>query len=366
MQDRFNAARRQGDYRSAAQVIRAWQRQAPQDPWLALAIAQYHEGTGRWEAALQAYRRILQESPQAKILTQARQGIQRVQDNQAQQWEAAKAAAKAQPGSEAPGLLCLEPVAPQQRTTVAQALAQVLQIDAYTARLQLPGKEWRLYRLGSIGELQYLGQTLRQAQAPTFWVKHEDLKAIPVFRVDYFRALTPQPTVVCQNAQGQLGEIRFDWSEVSQGVFGYIPLFESVVDRGPWGKWERKEKTQDYAEVFDLHCPGRRCILRLCDRTYQFRQSYPLGLIAPDSERDPSARPRWNTLLTHLRQQIPGPTHTEFTAFGSGALEFIPLLPPMAHHLSLNRSKDSPWDSAFHLYSALHFWRSRDRAVAVS
>lgn len=362
MQDRVNAAIENGDYRAAAQLIQAWKQQTPKDPWLALAIARYQEGTGRWEAAEKTYLRALRQGTIPKLMAQARQGIQRVQGHLARAREEALETAKALPGNEAPGLLCLEPVDAAVRQEAAQGLAKVMQVDPYTARMQLPSKEWRLYRLGPIGELQYLGQSLIQAHTPAFWIKHAALKEIQTFRVDYFRSVQPQAMVICQNAQGQLGEISFQWSEVTQAVFGLIPLFESVVDRGPWGKLERKEKTQDYAEVLDLHFHGRRCILRLCDRAYQFRHGNPLAATPPGSNPSPSARPLWNDLLTHIQQQITGPIYREFTSFGEGALEFIDLMPSLPHQVPLSRRQESPWDPAFHLYSGLRFLRYREGA----
>jgi hypothetical protein len=357
MQEFVDAALNQGDYRAAADLLQTWKKKSPNDPWLMLAIGRYQEATGRWESAEKTYLRLLRQVTVAKIMTQARQGIQRVQAHLTQAREEALETARALPGHQDPGLLCLEPVTAEARTTVAQGLAKVMQIDAYMARMQLPSKEWRLYRVGTIGELQYLGQSLVQAQAPAFWVKQSDCTAIQLFRGEYFRSVHPHAAIICQSEQGQLGEISFQWPEVTQVVRGLLPLFESVVDRDPWGRLKRKDATQDYAEVFDLHFHGRRCIVRLCDRTYQFRKGNPLPQSETPLDQTPSTRPQWNALLAYIRDRIAGPVHNQFTAFGEGAVEFIDLMPHFPPYISLGRLQDSAWDAAFHLYSGLHFTR---------
>ncbi len=355
MKDLVNAALDQGDYHAAADLLQTWKQQQPGDPWLLLTIGRYQEATERWESAEKTYLRLLRQVTLPKLMTLARQGIQRVQTHVLQAREEALEKVRAIPGSEDPGILCLKPVQGEARTAAAQGLAKVMKMDPYMARLQVPSKAWRLYRVGPIGELQYLGQSLIQAQTPAFWVKYADLKAVQVFRAQYFRSVSPQGSVVCQNDQGQLGEIGFQWDEVTQAVRGLLPLFESVVDRGPWGEILRKDKTQDYAEILDLHFHGRRCVLRLCDRTYQFRQGNPL----PNGDRIPdqqtSTRPQWNALVNYIQGQIHGHRHNQFASFGEGAVEFVDLMPSMAHRVPLVRFKETNWDLAFHLYSSLHF-----------
>jgi tetratricopeptide (TPR) repeat protein len=355
MQDLVNAALDQGDYRTAAALLQNWKQKQPDDPWLLLAVGRYQEGTGRWESAEKTYLRLLRKAPLPKIMTQARQGIQRVQAHVAAARAEAIEAARSLPGNDDPALLCLEPVQGEARTAAAQGLAKVMQIDPYMARLQVPSKSWRLYRLGNFGELQYLGQSLAQAQMPAFWVKQAAVHGVQTFRGAYFRSVYPQGAIVCQNQDGQLGEIGFQWHEITQVVRGLLPLFESVVDRGAWGKLQRKEATQDYAEVWDLHFHGRKCRIRLCDLAYQFRKGNPLpgGDRIPDQQT--STRPQWNALTAYIREQVSVPVDDRFTAFGEGAVEFIDLMPFFESQIPLVRFKESPWDAAFHLYSGLHF-----------
>ena len=175
------------------------------------------------------------------------------------------------------GVLVLEPVASEIKTIAAQKFAQIMQVDPYTARLQLPSRGWRLYRTGAIGELRFLGQSLRSAGIPCYWATLADIEKIRVFQVNYFQSASPQATVVCQNKEGQIGSLTFNWSEVTQRVVGLLPVFEQVVDLDVRGKLQRKTQTQDYVHFCDLHLPGRLCILRLNDNGYKFQQGIAIA-----------------------------------------------------------------------------------------
>lgn len=349
----------QRDLSRAHRLLQAWQQEKPKDPWLKLALARYWEVTGDLERAAPTYRQLLQNVSNAKVMAQARQGLQRVQDEQARRREHQLDQARSQPGAEVSALMVLEPVQGEAREAAIQGLAQVMQVDPYTARLLVPGQYWRLYRLGNAGELQYFCQELHHRQAPAFWAEVKPIQTLQVFKVKYFQALQRQPQVVCQNQAGQLGSIVFDWQEVTQWVVGQVPILESVVDLGPWGRLKRKEVTQDYAEIIDLHLHGRGCVLRLCDRTYSYRQSTPL-VTAPGSTEAPPpiARIAWDSLKQTLSQKITGPCGSDFSGFGKTALEYLNLLPTLPTHLDLVRKAPSPWDKAFHLFSALRFLRA--------
>ena len=130
MQDLVETALKQGNYQIAADLLQKWKRKDPQDPWLLLAIGHYQEATGKWEGAERTYLRLLQKAALPKLMSQARQGIQRVQSHLVQAREAALEAARLGPDSEAPAILCLEPVTGEAaRTAAAQGLAKTLQID---------------------------------------------------------------------------------------------------------------------------------------------------------------------------------------------------------------------------------------------
>ncbi len=366
MQDAIAAALEKKDLRTAAKLLQQWKQQDAKDPKFLLMVGQYQEAAERWEQAEKAYLTILRQVTSSKLMSQARQGIQRVQASIAQAKAQALETARAQPEGQAPGLMCLEPVTGEQRQAAAQGLAKVMGIDAYMARLQVPSRGWRLYRVGPVGDLQYYSQALTAEQMPAFWVKQADIKGLQVFRVQNFQRVQPQAEVICLNVDGQVGAIAFDWSEVSQMVMGQIPLFESVVDIGAWGKLKRAEKTQDYAEVIDLHCHSRRCILRLCDRTYDFRKGNPLPNADAIPDKGVSMRPQWQALVKYVRDRMQGPIHEGFTKFGDSAIEFIDLLPPLNPQIDIARVKESSWDPAFHVYSGLHFVRYAEATVTAS
>ncbi|MEO0396710.1 MAG: tetratricopeptide repeat protein [Cyanobacteria bacterium P01_A01_bin.137] len=338
------------DYRRATQLIKQWRKTAPKDPLVLLSIGRLQEGTLQWDAAEKTYLTFLKRVNNPKLMGQARTGLKRVQQARETSRRVALDEAKAVLGSDDPGVLVIMPPADTQQA--AAGMAEVLRIDPYMARLQLPKQGLRLQRTGPIGEMQYYGEALQAAGVPTVWATIDQLKAVQVFQIKHFQAMSPQPGIVCQSPTGQMGSLQFDWSEVTQIVRAQVPVFEQVSDKGPWGKTQRKELVQDYAQVLDLHVHGRKIILRSCDRTYEFRKSVTL---VPDQTNLTSTRIRWNGLLQTINRSTDCQTLDDFTNFGQGALEMMPLLPYMPVYLELNRRKPSDWDTAFQIYSTLLF-----------
>ncbi|MBF2003236.1 MAG: tetratricopeptide repeat protein [Synechococcales cyanobacterium M58_A2018_015] len=357
MLDQLAAAFARHDYPTAAALLNQLQQQSPDSPWIKLYGARLREATGKLSAAEELYRQVLQETSHPKVMTQARQGLQRVaaqQEAERQQVIAATADAD-QPGL---GCLVLEAVPSEQRQTAAQHFARIMHLDAYTARLLLPNRGWRLYRVGAVGELQFYGQALQQAGIPAFWSSLAALQAIRVFRVCYLEAVSPQVTVICQNESGQLGSLTFAWSEISRRVEGRLPIFEDVVDVDSRHQLMRKEQTQDYAQVLDLHLPQRRCILRLGDWSYQFQQGviFDAGQDGDLPLHHSSNRIRWNQLLGFLDDCLAEvPVWAEFPPFAETAFDHLAGLKTLDSHIDLFRKAPSDWDPAFQLYSGLVF-----------
>ncbi|MBE9040423.1 tetratricopeptide repeat protein [Oscillatoriales cyanobacterium LEGE 11467] len=367
MLDRVTAAFENQDYRQASQLLKQLYKQSPQDPQVQLYIGRLYEETHKIEAAEKAYRQLLRTASFPKILTQARLGLQRLEAQERASRNLALSQAASNPQSQEPGVLILEATPPEKRKETAQQLARILQIDPYTAKMRLQSYGWRLYRTGPIGELRVYGEELQQAGIPVFWASLDNIAQIKIFRVRYFQSFSGQPTVVCQNRDNRLGAIAFDWQEVTQRVEGGLPIFVDAVhydiSRKKSEQVKRKLETRDYARVCDLHLSDRNCILRLCDRSYEFQkdashsgepQTVEVGMSQTTN------RLKWNGLLENLERHLShAPVRSEFTPFGETVVEYSFMLARLSHYIELGRQKPSNWDPAFALYSGLVFLKHR-------
>ncbi|NJO40500.1 MAG: tetratricopeptide repeat protein [Cyanobacteria bacterium CRU_2_1] len=350
------------DYKTAIQLLKQLQKQSPDNPWVKFYIGRAQEVSGKLESAEAAYRKLLQETTNPKVAIQAREGLQRLENIAKERRQQAISQATADPANAGIGFLILEPVPSEARQTAAQAFARIMKLDPYTARLQLPSRGWRLYRTGAMAELQIYGQNLRSADIPVFWAALAAIQTIRVFQVHHFQSVSPQVTIICQDETNQLGSLTFDWSEVKSRVEGMLPIFEDVVDLGVFNKLKRKEQTQDYVHVLDLHLPKRNCILRVCDRTYQFHQGVIFNA-RQDGQTPPNqitTRIQWNQWLGFLHHQLPSvPIWSDFMPFAETALDHLDLIKDLEAHIDLLRKAPTNWDAAFQLYSGLVFEYAR-------
>jgi len=371
MLDQLAAAFDRQDYKTAASLLKQLQQQSPDSPWVTLYLGRLREVTGRLETAESIYRGLLQSTTNPKVAAQARQGVQRLVQLRAVQPVIQPTVLQSLPtdsptksnaAESDPGVMILDVLAPEQRQQAAQRLGQIVKLDAYSARMLLPSRGWRLYRIGAVGELKQLGEKLKQAEIPAFWQPLSAIQSLKVFQVHYIESASPQVKVICENEAGQLGGLSFDWSEVPNRVEGRLPIFEDVVDLDAHNQLTRREKTQDYAQVIDLHLPQRHCILRFGDWSYEFGQGVLL-----DASQDGGLsitqltnRIRWNQLVYFLDQHLgASPVWTEFPQFAETALDFLPLI-DLKSQIDLLRKAPSNWDQAFQLYSGLVF-RSQSR-----
>lgn len=355
------------DYRTAGRLLKQLVKQEPDNPMVRLYIGRLYEATGKLDEAEAVYRKLLRDTTNPKIMSQARQGLGRLEAMEKEQRRQAFAQASTDPSSTELGVLILEPIDAELKQKVAQKFARIVQLDAYTARLQLPSRGWRLYRTGPLGELQVFVSLMRQAEIPCFSASLADIEKINIFNVQYLgeESQGSQSTAMCQNAEGQVGSLTFNWSEVTRRVEGLLPLFEEVVDLDARRRLQRKTKTLDYVQFCDLHLPGRDSILRLCDRHYQFQQgmAFSQQRLAQNNGKSPvsslnqsTTRRNWNTLLAFLNYQIPKiPVLSDFTTFAETAIDFKEMLSHLSSHIDLSRDEETPWDSAFQLYSGLVF-----------
>lgn len=354
MLEEVAAAFERQDYHTATRLLKQLQQELPQNPWVQFYLGRLHEVSNKLELAEKIYLQLLRSTTSDKILSQARQGLQRVKALAQDQRRQAIAEATSDSNNAQSGVLVLEPIPNEFKTVAAQKFAQIMQLDSYTARLQLPSRGWRLYRSGAIGELRYLGKNLRNSGIPCFWATIAEIQRIQIFQVNYFQSAYPQATVVCQNEQGQLGSLTFNWSEVCQRVTGLLPIFEQVVDLDIRGKLQRKTKTQDYAQYYDLHLPERLCILRLGDQSYQFQQDGVISQQQDQTTNQMTSRINWNSLVSFLDQHLPNiKVWSDFTPFAETVLDQTEMLSHIQSHIHLFRRTETNWDPAFQLYSTL-------------
>jgi tetratricopeptide (TPR) repeat protein len=357
------------DYPKADSLLQNLVNQQQQNPLVQLYLGQLHEGTGKLDLAENIYRQLLQTVSNQNVLVQARQGLQRIEDFASEQRRQAIAEATSNVSDRELGVLILESIDPDIKTVAAADLARVMQIDRYTARLQLPSRGWRLYRSGAVGEMRFYAQQLQQANIKSFSAAIADFETIKVFQVSYLQAMTARSLqavgsyLASSKAQKteDLTQLNFDWSQVSQRVEGLLPIFEEVLDRDVRNKkLLRKTKILDYVGFCDLHLPHKGTILRLCDRHYQFQ----LGISLPEESGDSqplgqaTTRKKWNKLVNLLHQELSEiPARSDFSTFAETVIDRVDLLEQIESHINLFRRQDSVWDSAFHLYSGLAFLR---------
>ncbi len=340
------------DYETAATLLKQLQQESPEHPWVQFYLGRLHEVSGNYQDAEKIFRQLLRDTRNTRIVTLARQGLRRLQEIEQEERQRAIAQAKSEPNNTEVGVLILEPINNELKPEASRKFAQIMQIDPYSARLTLPSRGWRLYRTGQVGELKFYGEQLQQAGIPCFWTTITAIQQIQVFQIKYFSQSQLKATVVCRNQANQLGSLTFDWSEVTARIVGLLPIFEQVVDIDARGQLERKTQTQDYAQFCDLHLPGRRCILRLCDGGYEFQQGLE---IIPQASQN-TIRINWNSLSNWIGQQLPQvKTWSDFTLFADTALDHKEILGQIESHIHLFRREETNWDSAFHLYSGLAF-----------
>ena len=362
MLDQLATAFDRKDYQTAAQLLKQLQRQTPDSPWVKLYMGRLQEVSGKADMAEATYRQLLQEVTNPKVVGQARDGLQRLAATIEQRRQQAIVQAASDPANSGTGFLVLEPISGDARQQAAQAFGRIMKLDAYTSRLLLPSRGWKLYRTGNLAEIQVYGRELQQAGIPVFWAALEAVQKLRVFRVQHFQAASPQATVVCQNEANQLGALSFNWSEVAARVEGMLPIFEDVVDVGAYNRLKWKEQTQDFAQMLDLHLPQRKCILRFCDRTYQFNQGvvFDAGQDGATPTTQTTTRLQWNKMLTFLGNQLSNvPVWSDFTVFAETALDHLDLVKELPAHIDLFRKAPTKWDPAFQLYSGLVFQYSQ-------
>jgi hypothetical protein len=353
-----------GDYRSATTALKQlWQLQ-PENPWVQLYRGKLYEVGGNLIQATETYKNLLKAVSIPKVMAQARQGLARVAHLEQEQRSREIALSISGPDQQQQGILVLEAIPSDIRTQASQALAQIVGIDPYSARMQLPNRGWRIYRMGKIGEMNLYGQQMKAQGIPAFWIPTTDLTKPQLFQVQAIQADEPKIELLCTNPQGKTGVVSFTWAEVTQVVKGRLPIHDRVLEFDPLrreiSKRSRKEEVRDYALVIDLQLKTRNCIFRFCDRTYQFDQGVDFTPDIPLAQT--VTRSQWNGINEWITSELKTkPIWDEFNAFNETAIEFPQLLKSIDPGFYLPgqepRQDNSRTNPSFHLYSLLAFCR---------
>jgi hypothetical protein len=346
------------DYRTARNLIKTLAHNQPDNDLVHLYAARLQEATEHSANAEKIYKQLLQRSIDPKILQEARQAIGRLQAARNQELAAARTAALEIEGGREPALLVLEPVESAAKSELATKMAEILNLDPYTAKLHLPSRGWRLYRSGLLGELSIYQQRLQTAGIPSFCAPTSQARTMDVVTVRVFDEFRPQAIARCTNDYGAEMVMGFLWPEVTSIVSGLLPIFEElnqVQTTATKKTIERKPKILDYVQICDLHVPSKNLIFRVCSQTYAYQKA--------DGEKTGdflalTSRENWQRLLNQIfGRTVQAKMYSEFTVFAETAMHYPELLQKIDPHLNLMRRKESQWDQAFHLYSSLIFGR---------
>ena len=347
------------DYRSATVCLKELWKLQPENPQVQLYRGRLYEAAGKFEQANNTYKQLLKAVPTPKIMAQARQGIDRVEQLTQEQRQQEIARSVSAPDQDKHGLLILESIDPAQRTTAARLLATIMSVDVYSARMQIPNRGWRIYRRGPIGEMALYGQQLRSHKIPAFWLTEESLSQPRLLQVQFVNNATSQPRVMGL-VNGDVQEVQFDWSEVTACVQGSLPMFDRLLEvdtlRREYSSRSKKEGVTDYAAMLDLHLAAQNIILRFCDRTYDFHQGHPWNI--SDQLEQTGVRSQWNYVVNWVKAHSSTAIYwNDFTPFADTAIDFPQLLKAIDPGFYLYGQEDSRWNPAFHLYSLLAFGR---------
>ena len=349
------SATAQQTYTTATQLIHTLKQEHPDHPWLTFYGAQVEAAQGNLETAKATYQNLLQECSNRKLLLQIREALRQLETIESESEQSAIAQALAQPGGKDTAVFILSALPSEEKQQAAQLLAKTFSIDPYNARLQIPSRGWRLFRIGEKGELSYYSEALQKKNIPCFCAPLNALDSLNVIQVQYFRTEGNQVTARCINDKGQEGTLAFQWSDIQQQVQGRVPIFEEITTKDKRGKVVRKTETLDYVQFCDLHLFQKQTILRLCDQKYQFQQSAPL---TDNIQKGETITRNWLQLLNYLEEQMPNLQRWgDFTPFGESAIAFPQMLKRITSYIDLKRRYETSWDAAFQLYSGLLFFK---------
>lgn len=354
------------NYDEAKKILAELLAQGKNDLWIRYYQTLILEKQGNLRESEASYRQIVKDSiyPDAQLLKLIRDGIERIvkinQDKQQiQQQIQRKKLQEFQniENSEDLAVLVLQPVKLEQKKVLAPKFAQVMNLDNYTATLQIPTRSLRLYKTGNFGTLNYYQTELSQAEIPCFCQRINKINKMKVYQVEYIISDDEQVTILCENDQEKEIIITFQWQEINNKIHALIPIFEETLHIDAKGKPQKKKSTLDYSKFYDLHLVSQNLILRFSDQFYKFDRAAPLrnrGLEITNQGK--TVQEKWQYLTNFLNEKIPDkPLYSDFTLFAEGAIQFPEMLKQITAHVNLFRREETLWDEVFQLYSGLIF-----------
>lgn len=355
------------NYHEAKEILSQLSAEEKNDLWIRYYQTLILEKQGNLTESEESYRQIVKDCiyPDAKLLKLIRDALERIlkinqkkQENQQQIRLRKLQEFQESEHSKDLAVLVLKPVNLEQKKLLAPKFAQVMNLDNYTANLQIPTRSLRLYKTGNFGTLNYYQTELSQAGIPCFCQRINNINKMKVYQVKYLLTDNGEVNILCEDDQEKEINLSFQWREINHKILALIPIFENTVHIDAKGKLLKKKSTLDYIKFYDLHLVSQNLILRFNDQFYQFDRAVPFhnqGL--PVSKQGKTVQEKWQYLIDFLEQKIPDkPLWSDFTLFAEGAIEFPEMLKQITPYINLFRKEKTLWDQAFQLYSGLIFF----------
>lgn len=362
MLEQVEAALQGRDYQTASNILAKMTQKQPNNCQVKLYSGKLQEATAQLEKAEQTYRQLMQSDlVEPRVLQAARQGIKRIEAAQAAKIETIRKAAtqdfivnEQRIDDLSAAILILEPVAAAAKMAMAIKFAQIMKIEPYSARLLLPSRSSRVYRTGSMNEMSCYEHQLQAAGVPAFALSIKQVNQPQIIQVKSIESFSPKAQIIALNGYGTDFLRSYYWTEVQAVVQGLLPIFEEITQTSvstTKTKIQYKSQILDYVQVWDLHLPRIKTILRICSHNYAFPVGQKKAGIV-------SNRENWQKLIDKISAHVTTAQHwNEFTPFAETALEYPDTLEKMPAHLQLVRRQPSNWDQAFQLYSGAIFSR---------
>lgn len=361
--EQFDQQLAQGDLSQAALTLAAIPPNDSTQPQLLLLQAKLNQAQGQNEIAETSYRHILKATTNAKLLSQARQGLQAILDAEKQAQDLRIAQAKTQPHGQELAFLVLHPLpSTWEKKAAAAKIARIFRTDPATASTWIPLRQPKLLRLGLGGELATYCAQLQELGIYSFWFSLKQLDQVAIAQVSHFELIDIDQVIAhCQDQP----PIQFSLNQIKRQITGAIPIFSKVATLDAKFQATTKEQILDYIHLCDLHLKKSSTvqILRFHDHAYNFDQGVQLPVDRPLPHLSPTIYDRWQALIKWWAKIAPN-RHSayDFVSFSEPFLAYSDLLrqevnpqlklaPPQTQPL-----KTREWDRCFHLFSLMHLY----------